>query len=347
MPVNPCCISEKVNYELPELKNFPTKDIRENASASWGDLSKRTAATMLPFLALYKPLSQPIALASGSMGAIIALQDLIQSIAKADTAQIPMNLANTCFSSLCVAGSYFAHPMGMLATTGRDTILEILSLVRHVQAGENVEALENCGKLISNALYLALCLSGGSSVTAAYLSIQVLLGAYYSGSEIKKGNYIEGAGHILMSALRSYELGSHVHGLYLANSAKPEPITPKKPEPIAPIVEKPIEDIPFNLIPDVAQYKGSSYGNLIQREHGITLERAFEIARSNPDIDYFVHHTTSLELEWPRNRSLPRDVTFKPDFHSRYFAKDDFLFFAKEGKWLGIAPGAANTYVKA
>ena len=408
MPVAPLSIPDA------SQPSCPICDINEKKVISWSDQSKRAAAVALPFLALYKPLNQPLSLISGSMRVIVSLQTLVNSIQKGDTAAISLNLASTCFSTLCVVGSYFAHPLGMLATAGQDIILEMLSLVRHVQEGNNKEALESCGKLMSNVLYLALFLGGGSSPAAvAYLGAQILLGAYYAASEIKKGNYLEGAGHILMSMVRSCELGSHAHSWYLENVPKapegapkapnvepkvpgtapkapnvePRPrvpgTAPKAPEgapkipnvepkvpgtaPKAPNVE-PRPRVPstapkapeFIELRDKAQYKGSSYGNAVQLERGITLEKAFEIARLNPDIDYFVHHKRHLVLEWPGNAILPRDPSFSPspqnnplslfdrNFYARSFAPNDFVFFSKEGRWLGDTfGGAANTYVKA
>jgi len=50
----------------------------------------------------------------------------------------------------------------------------------------------------------------------------------------------------------------------------------------------------FSVQKDVAQYKGSDYANVVQVARNISLEEAFDIAESNPDIDYFVYMKGSV-----------------------------------------------------
>ncbi len=118
----------------------------------------------------------------------------------------------------------------------------------------------------------------------------------------------------------------------------------------------------FSVRKDVAQYKGSDYANVIQVERNIPLEKAFEIAENNPDIDYFVYMKgCQMVLE------IPPDVQFNPnndpfelasniDFiydsgelgsgYCRVFGHGDVVFFKEAGIWLGSAPGLADTYFK-
>ncbi|MGB7978144.1 MAG: hypothetical protein WCF19_03160 [Chlamydiales bacterium] len=118
----------------------------------------------------------------------------------------------------------------------------------------------------------------------------------------------------------------------------------------------------FKLEPNTAQYKGSDYTNAVRVERGITLERAFEIAKEDPSIGYFVYvKGFQMVLE------VPGDVVFDPakdplglvtvneyqydaggtgSGPCRIFHQGDVVFFKNEGKWLGSAPGLADTYFK-
>lgn len=118
----------------------------------------------------------------------------------------------------------------------------------------------------------------------------------------------------------------------------------------------------FRMEPDVAQYKGSDYANAVRVERGITLEQAFEIAKNDPEIDYFVYlKGYQMVLE------IPSDVEFNPEKdplglvsyndyiydagglgsgYCRVFQQGDVVFFKNEGKWLGSAPGLADAYFK-
>jgi hypothetical protein len=118
----------------------------------------------------------------------------------------------------------------------------------------------------------------------------------------------------------------------------------------------------FILRRDLAQYKGSDYSNVVRVERGITLEKAFEIANSDPEIDYFVYlKGGQMVLEIPANVpfdpksdpfGLVRKIDFRYDFgnrghgYCRVFSHGDTVFFKNEGMWLGSAPGLADTYLK-
>lgn len=110
----------------------------------------------------------------------------------------------------------------------------------------------------------------------------------------------------------------------------------------------------FTMQPNTAQYKGSDYSNVVRVERGIPLEKAFEIAKADESIGYFVYvKGAQMVLE------IPQEASFDPsnDPHHlvtltdklgpcRIFHNGDVLFFKKEGMWLGTAPGLADAYVK-
>jgi hypothetical protein len=118
----------------------------------------------------------------------------------------------------------------------------------------------------------------------------------------------------------------------------------------------------FRLEQDVAQYKGSDYANVVHVERNISLDRAFEIAESNPDIDYFVYlKGYRMVLEIPPNVAfdpsndpfqLVSYVNFRFDSgqdgrgYCRIFKQGDVVFFKQDGMWLGSAPGLADAYFK-
>lgn len=84
--------------------------------------------------------------------------------------------------------------------------------------------------------------------------------------------------------------------------------------------------------PDVAEYQGASWDNLIKVEHGITVEKAKEIADSDPNISYFFF-TKGFNLVLRTPNGLQR------------FGHGDAAFFSGE-PWWGSAPGLADGYIK-
>lgn len=120
----------------------------------------------------------------------------------------------------------------------------------------------------------------------------------------------------------------------------------------------------FKKCPDLAQYKGSDYANAVRVERGVSLERAFEIARGDDDIDYFFYvKGGQMVLEFPPD--VHYDHSSDPlkfgtyigefwneqenrivDGYCRIFRYGDAVFFNNEGKWLGTAPDLADVYEK-
>jgi len=118
----------------------------------------------------------------------------------------------------------------------------------------------------------------------------------------------------------------------------------------------------FVLQEGVAQYKGSDYANVVQVARQVSIEEAFDIAESNPEIDYFVY-----TRGWMMVLEIPSDVSFsrfqdpfglvtyanfiydsgEPGVgYCRIFRHGDAVFFKKEGMRLGSAPGLADAYFK-
>ena len=108
----------------------------------------------------------------------------------------------------------------------------------------------------------------------------------------------------------------------------------------------------FNLEANMGQYKGSEYSNAVRVERGITLEEAFEIAKNDPQIDYFMFvKGFRMTLEIPEGKEPAEDplhlVSYVRELgYSRVFNHGDVVFFKNEGKWLGTAPGLADVYSK-
>lgn len=117
------------------------------------------------------------------------------------------------------------------------------------------------------------------------------------------------------------------------------------------------KEVTFVKEADVAQGGGSDYANAIRVERGITLDQAFEIAKNDPNIDYFVYlKGCQMVLVGgdPNNDPLGL-VTYNQigfddghvgEGYCRIFRNGDVVFFKNEGKSLGSAPGLADVYSK-
>ncbi|MBY0529615.1 MAG: hypothetical protein K2P51_05430 [Rhabdochlamydiaceae bacterium] len=196
----------KPSYYHREYKN-DIKEPKEKAS-SWLNQSQRVAKAALPFVSLYQPLSRPLSLALGSLRTYSSITELMSEISKGNVKEVPYHLLQTTISVLSLAGTLFAHPLGMMLTTGHDLVVELISLHAHLQAKDYTKALESCANILNNSLYLALFLHGGLELTIASFAMQIVLGLYHSRTEFKNGNYLEGTAHLLMAMIRGHQMAN-------------------------------------------------------------------------------------------------------------------------------------------
>lgn len=176
---------------------------------------QRVATVALPFFSLYKPLSLPISLGMGALRTFSSVNQLLASIQQGNGKDIPYQLLQTSISVVALGGTIFAHPVGMLITTGHDIITETVCLAGYLQRGERREALVSCANIVNNALYLALFSHGGLELTIASFATQIMLGLYHSQGEYQKGNYLEATAHMLMAMIRGNQLAGQARQLQL------------------------------------------------------------------------------------------------------------------------------------
>lgn len=171
---------------------------------------ERTAIAVLPFLSQYKPLSLLLSSAMGSARTWTCGQQLLASFRKGKSKEASYHILQTTIAVLSVAGTIFAHPVGMVVTTGQDLVIEVSNLITHLQARDHRRAIESCAKIINNSFYLALMLRGGIELTIASLAFQIMLGIYQSQAEFRAGNYIEGSSHFLLVCVRGNQMNAQV-----------------------------------------------------------------------------------------------------------------------------------------
>ncbi len=179
----------------------------------WTDDCMRVGIVALPFFSLHKPLSLPISLTMGGLRSVMCTSNLIESIRSGNCSDIAYMLLQTVIAVIALAGTIFAHPAGMLITTGHDLIIELTHLIHHLYVGEHRKALESCLNIANNALYLVLFLDGGLEMAIASLAVQILVGLSHSMNELQNGRWLEGAGHLLMATVRGNQLSAQVEVL--------------------------------------------------------------------------------------------------------------------------------------
>lgn len=170
----------------------------------------RVAQVALPFISLYKPLSQPLAFALGIVRALSCSSELVNVLNTGEKNEAIFAMLQTTISVISVVSTVFAHPAGMLVTTGHDLIINVSQLIEAFKVKDYAKATEVSAHILNNSLHLALFFTGAIEIFVASISIQILLSLYHSSDEFKKGNILEGCAHLLMAAIRTEQLKTQI-----------------------------------------------------------------------------------------------------------------------------------------
>lgn len=260
-----------------------TNDIGEQSKEhTWLDTCKRAGTIALPFFSLYRPLSLPISLTMGGFRTWNCFAQLVDRIKAGDISGIAYGLLQTIIAIASLAGTIFAHPLGMFISTGHDIIIDVAQLVQNLYQAELIKVLENWLSIANNVLYLVLFLDGGLEIAVASFAAQILVGISHSLREFINGNWQEGAGHLLMGGIRGYQLVGQVKMMQMRWEIK-RLVQPRQ-EPGAKMNQNKVSFKSFSSNPKVAN------GNLQDSDEIALLILKYGGANGHPAIFHAAEH---------------------------------------------------------
>lgn len=183
---------------------------------------RRAVLVALPFISLYKPAGFVLTVGMGGSRALVNASRFYTAIQAGSAEEKREMFFQTLISVAGLIGTIFAHPLGMAVATGHDIATASTNLAKHIQAGENREAIESAMDIINNALYLSIFIGGGIQLTIASLAMQVSIELYKCHKAfLKEGHldHLEAAGHLAMALIRVNQLGDQVNLLRVRQEA--------------------------------------------------------------------------------------------------------------------------------
>ncbi|MFZ4100209.1 MAG: hypothetical protein ACOYKZ_07800 [Chlamydiia bacterium] len=139
----------------------------------------------MPYITLYPPLSKPISILLGAIRGIQSLADVVVAFKAADSRAISHAVLESVIAVISVVGSIFAHPVGMIITTGHDITIAIGKLISAIQEGNHRAMTEALVQILNNSVYLALLCTGSIELLIASTVLQAAHATYQSGIQFK------------------------------------------------------------------------------------------------------------------------------------------------------------------
>ncbi len=203
----------KIGYFHREYENDVEKRDPNDKSARTHVL--RFAQVALPFVALYKPFGQPLAILMGGTRIISCISKTYSDCSeRKNNRELAYKVLQITVAIAALAGTYFAHPMGMVITTCHDLGINVIHLHQAWIENDSSKALEMGLQVLNNSVYLGLMIIGSTEILVASLAIQILTGLHQTSAEFEKGNYLEMGAGILMVALRANQCAHSIKHLH-------------------------------------------------------------------------------------------------------------------------------------
>lgn len=165
-------------------------------------------AAALPILSFIPPVRTPLSIGLGVLRSVTHLQSIIEGIQQEDfskvsigTVQLLLSLAALALVITALVNRYFNPSIGLLLSGMDDIIGNIVELAKGIKANDKKQIIESVSNLISSLLYIVFISFGHIEILATCMLLQLAFKLHKAIDEFRKGHYIEGACHLITSAL--------------------------------------------------------------------------------------------------------------------------------------------------
>ena len=159
----------------------------------------RFGKVLMPFLSLYKPISQPVSIVKKS----ISMVSLGSQLYGVDKDRFPLHLLQTSLAIAVLIATLFGHPIRKGITKGKSITMDAKNLFHHFRQGDQLRAAEHGANILKNALYLGLLLNSSIELVVASFALKTFLRLYHAHSEYQQGNHLESAGYLALAAAKT------------------------------------------------------------------------------------------------------------------------------------------------
>lgn len=162
----------------------------------------------LPILSFIPPVRTPLSVGLGALRNVTHLQSILEGIQKKDfskisigSVQLLLSLSALALVITALVTPYFNPSVGLLLSGIDDMIGNSVELVKGVKSKNKKQTIESISNLASSMLYIAFISFGHIEILATCMLLQIAFKLHKAIDEFRKGNYIEGACHLITSAL--------------------------------------------------------------------------------------------------------------------------------------------------
>ncbi len=189
--------------------NFPVaynRDFRNDFPLQLpGNLSEKCQKAVLatlPLLSLCRPLRGPLSLGMGLFRSMTHIKQTIDFYSQGNTIETAFHSLHAGLATASIGLFFFNPVLCFLTSSLSDFLIHSRSFFQETKEGHFLAAAESLGLMILDLLFIASFCYGTIEITIACMLLQIGVGCYPSLRHFQKGNYLEGACQMALTAVR-------------------------------------------------------------------------------------------------------------------------------------------------
>lgn len=203
---NEVYLKSEVPFYYRDVENdFPETRKEDDSFLSQ---SMRLASVALPIVStLCKSFGLIANWAGNAMRTITSFSEIGQVKTTQETAIASLK---TAVAASALVLTFISPVHSILLITGEDIVIHMGHLYEALKGADYEKAFQSLAHIVTSALYFSLFLSHSLELSVIAFSAQILLGFYTALQECNKGYLLEGAGQLVLAALRIQALSPQI-----------------------------------------------------------------------------------------------------------------------------------------
>ncbi|NGX32634.1 MAG: hypothetical protein K1060chlam4_00684 [Candidatus Anoxychlamydiales bacterium] len=181
-------------------------DINHFLDNSYIQKTKKIFSVAFPFISLYRPIGKPLTIGLSTLRGATHIPSIFYFAYNKKYKEASFSFFNSFMGVIAVSAAIFNNAKGMAVSSFHDVLINFRDLFNSIKKREYKHLCDNSFNALNNSLFLAMLIFGNIELAVLSLTFQIAFELYKSFDEFKENNYIESFSHLVMSAIRAYQL---------------------------------------------------------------------------------------------------------------------------------------------
>ena len=167
---------------------------------------KKIFTIAFPFISLYRPIGKPLTIGLSTLRGATHIPSIFYFAYNKKYKEASFSFFNSFMGVIAVSSAIFNNAKGMALSSFHDVLINFRDSFNSIKKREYKTLLDNSFNALNNSLFLAMLLFGNIELAVLSLTFQIAFELYKSLDDFKEKNYGESFSHLVMSAIRAYQL---------------------------------------------------------------------------------------------------------------------------------------------